>query len=143
MVRLAPSLVLALALTLGCATPTATPSTIASTTLAASGTSTQIPADGPREILLRFAQAVRAGRWAEAWPLLSERWRASTSPGRLAADWRGAGPVAREAADRVVALLDSGGQLLVAGEGRRLPVGSGRSARLVLEPAGWRVDALE
>jgi hypothetical protein len=137
MVRLAPALVLTLALTLGCATPGATPT--GSPTAASPPTAT----DGPREVLLRFAQAARAGRWAEAWPLLSERWRASTSPGRLAADWRGAGPVASEAADRVVALLDAGGQLQVAGETRRLPVGPGRAARLVLEPAGWRVDALE
>lgn len=134
MVRLATALALALAL--GCATATPPPQ---APSPAPAGSS----AAGPREVLLRFALALQGGRWSEAWPLLSERWRASSSPGRLAADWRGAGPVAREAADRVVALLEAGGRLEVAGEVRRLPVGAGRSARLVLEPAGWRVDALE
>jgi hypothetical protein len=104
------------------------------------------PGEG-RAVLLRFARAVEAGRWSEAWPLLSERWRSATSPARLAADFRAAGPVAREAAERVVALLGSGAALASGpGEGAErlsLRVGPGRSARLVREPGGWRVDALE
>jgi hypothetical protein len=100
-------------------------------------------AEEGRAVLLRFARAMEAGRWAEAWPLLSARWRASTSPGRLAADYRGAGPVAREAGERVTSLLASGAPLLAAPGQLRLPVGAGREARLVEEPGGWRVDALE
>ncbi len=136
--RTAPALLLLLAL--ACATPRAP---------APSPGAGPDPAARPEEVLRRFALAVRAGRWAEAWPLLSARWRASTSPGRLAADWRGAGPVAREAADRVVALLEAGGGaagggvLMGEGPARKLPVGPGREARLVAEPDGWRVDALE
>lgn len=107
-----------------------------------------VAAPGPdqqdaRAVLLAFAQAVGRGRWAEAWPLLSTRWRTATSPGRLAADYRGAGPVAREAGERVVVLLQAGAPLEPAPGGLRLPVGPGRAARLVEEPGGWRVDALE
>ncbi len=98
-----------------------------------------------RATLARFARALAAERWPEAWTLLSPRWRAATSPERLAADWRGAGPVAREAAARALALAE-GGAPLEAGpaEGAlRLPVGAGRAARLVAEGCRWRVDALE
>jgi len=103
--------------------------------------------EAARETLLRFAGALEAGRWPEAWSLLSPRWRAATTPERLAADWRGAGPVAPEAAARVVALLAAGAALDGApGEGGghlRLPVGPGRAARVVAEAGRWRVDALE
>jgi hypothetical protein len=55
--------------------------------------------------------------------------------------------VAREAAGRVVALLEAGAALdAVPGEGGaalRLPVGPGRAARVVAEAGRWRVDALE
>lgn len=97
--------------------------------------------------LTRFAQALEGGRWSEAWALLSPRWRAATTPARLAADWRGAGPLAPEAAARVVALLEGGAALDAApGEGGgtlRLRVGPGRAARVVAEAGRWRVDALE
>jgi len=112
------------------------------------------PADQPdlsegaaRQTLGRFARALEAGRWPEAWSLLSPRWRAVTSPERLAADWRGAGPVARESAARAAARLEAGVALEgLAGEGGgplRLPVGPGRAARLVADGGRWRVDALE
>jgi hypothetical protein len=51
--------------------------------------------------------------------------------------------VAREAAVRVVSLLEGGAALTGEGGVRRLPVGGGREARLVEEAGGWRVDALE
>jgi len=114
-----------------------------------------LSAEAARETLARFAGALEAGRWPEAWSLLSPRWRAATTPERLAADWRGAGPVAREAAARVAALLASGaaldgtpGQGGGAGGGEvlgplRLPVGPGRAARLVADGGRWSVDALE
>jgi hypothetical protein len=133
MARLAATLALCLAL--GCATTAPTSAAPPEPALA--------PASGPRDVLLRFARATRAGRWADAWPLLSERWRTTTSPGRLAADWRGAGPLAAEAADRVVALLEAGAAPEGDGDVRLLAVGAGRAARVVREPAGWRVDALE
>jgi hypothetical protein len=96
-----------------------------------------------REVLGRFARAVQAGRWEEADALLSARWRATHGPGRLALDWRGAGPSAGEAATRVLGALDAGIALERVSGSARLPVGAGRAAVVVLEPAGWRVDALE
>jgi hypothetical protein len=96
-----------------------------------------------REVLGRFARALQAGRWEEADALLSARWRATHGPGRLALDYRGAGPTAREAADRVVRALDAGAPISRAPGQARLPVGEAREAVLVLEAGGWRVDALE
>jgi len=96
-----------------------------------------------REALGRFAGAVEAGRWPEAYALLSARWRAAYTPTRLALDARAAGPVGREASERVQALLAAGTPLAGEGDTRTLPVGSGRAAVLVLEPGGWRIDALE
>lgn len=116
-----------------------------------------------REVLHRFARAVQERRWPEAWTLLSGRWRAAYTPARLAADHEGAGTVARDAAERVLALLAAGTPLVAdpdsghpepgarpaphanSSGGARLvlPVGGGRAAALVAEDGGWRVDALE
>jgi hypothetical protein len=96
-----------------------------------------------REALARFAAAVEAGRWPEAYALLSARWRAAYTPSRLASDARGAGPVCREATERVRALLEAAAPLSGEGSRRVLPVGSDRAAVLLLEEGGWRVDALE
>jgi hypothetical protein len=97
----------------------------------------------PAEVLERFAGAAEDGRWEEAWALLSARWRARTTPGRLAADWRASGPVGPEAAARVLALLRSGARLAAGPREAVLAVAEGRRARLVSEEGGWRVDALE
>jgi hypothetical protein len=96
-----------------------------------------------REVLRRFARALEAGRVEEAHALLSARWRAATTPGRLALDWRGAGPGAREATARVRERLEAGDPLERSGGATRLPLGAGRAVLLVEEPGGWRVDALE
>jgi hypothetical protein len=99
---------------------------------------------GPREALARFADALDAGRWEEAWPLLSARWRARTTPALLAQDLTAAGPVGRAALARVRALLAAGAPVEAdGGDAAALRVGDGRVARLVREPGGWRVDALE
>jgi hypothetical protein len=129
----APVLALALAALAGCAAPRPVAPAVPGAGATPAG----------REVLLRFARAVEGGRWDEAWPLLSSRWRAATSPRRLAADFRDAGPVAREAVERVVAMLADGAPLGAAPGQLRLAVGPGRWARLVEEPGGWRVDALE
>jgi len=97
----------------------------------------------PGESLQRFAAAAEAGRWDEAWPLLSARWRGRSSPAQLAVDWQAAGPVGREAAARVRALLASGARPVVAGGEATLAVGPGKVARLLSEEGRWRVDALE
>lgn len=99
--------------------------------------------DAGREVLRRFARALADRDFAEAYALLSARWRAAYTPSRLALDHDGAGPVAREAAERVLALLGAGAPLAREGERLVLAVGEGRAAVLVREGPGWRVDALE
>jgi hypothetical protein len=94
-------------------------------------------------VLGRFARALDAGRFEEAHALLSARWRAAYTPGRLALDWRGGGAAAREAALRVVARLEGRVPLERDGASARLRLAAGRAALVVAEPGGWRVDALE
>ena len=96
-----------------------------------------------REVLGRFARALEQGRFDEAHVLLSARWRQGYTPGRLALDFRGAGPGARDAAARVLRLVASG-EPVVRGPGTaRLAESGERGALLVVEAGGWRVDALE
>jgi hypothetical protein len=96
-----------------------------------------------RETLSRFARALQARRWPEAYALLSGRWRSAYTPSRLGVDYEGAGPLGREEAERILALLAAGAPLAPQGERLALPVGAGRAALLVPEGDGWRVDALE
>jgi hypothetical protein len=96
-----------------------------------------------RAALLRFAAAVDAGRWKEAWALLSARWRARSTPASLERDFRESGPVGAEAVARVRALLDAGARLRAAGREATLAVGEGRAARLAGEEGGWRVERIE
>lgn len=96
-----------------------------------------------REVLGRFARAVEARRFDEAAALLSARWRAAYTPGRLALDAEGSGGTAREAAARVLAALGAGVPLERGPSSARLPTGAGRGAQVVAEDGGWRVDALE
>jgi hypothetical protein len=97
----------------------------------------------PGAALSRFAGAVERERWDEAYALLSARWRARLTPSRLAADFGAAGPIGRDAAARVRALLASGAAAEVKGDRAALQVGEGLAARLVREGDSWRVDALE
>ena len=101
------------------------------------------PEAAPREVLDRFVRSLEAGRFDEAHPLLGERWRARSTPRRLAADSASAGPVGRDALERLRALLDAGVPVEVTGGEATLAAGEGRRARLLREPGGWRVDALE
>lgn len=99
--------------------------------------------DAAREVLGRFARALERDRFDDAHALLSARWRQTYTPGRLALDFRGAGPSSKESAARVLAQLEAGAPLVRGGAAARLPLGDGRTALLVQEPCGWRVDALE
>jgi hypothetical protein len=126
--RLVP---LALSAALACAGPRPAPPPTATDDAAA------------REVLGRFARALLAGRFEEADALLSARWRTSHGPGRLALDFRGAGPAGREAAERVVRAVEARAPIARAPGTARLPVGDGRAAVVVAEAGGWRVDALE
>lgn len=96
-----------------------------------------------RVALARFARALEASRFEEAHLLLSARWRTAYTPGRLALDFRGAGPAAREAAGRVLAALAAGAAIEVRPDRARLPLDGGRAAVVLAEGGGWRVDALE
>ncbi len=101
------------------------------------------PAEEAGRVLSCFAAAVREGRLDEAWPLLSARWRAGSTPASLAADLEASGPAGRDAAERAQALLAAGRRPAVEGARAALEVGEGKAARLVLEDGAWRVDALE
>ncbi len=97
-----------------------------------------------RASLERFARDLGQGRFDDAQRLRSARWRdAYPAPGRLAMDFGGGGPAAREAAARVLAALASGAALERSGPRARLPVGEGRAAVVVAEDGSWRVDAVE
>jgi hypothetical protein len=96
-----------------------------------------------REVLARFARALEAGRFDEAHALLSARWRQAYTPGRLALDFQGAGAWGRESAARVLARLAAGAPLARGPDWARLTADDGRTALLLQEPGGWRVDALE
>jgi hypothetical protein len=96
----------------------------------------------PAVVLGQFVDAVEAGRWSHAHAMLSARWRAAYTPGRLAADYGGAGPLAREAVAHARSALASRVPLQVADGRASLPVAGGRAV-LVAEAAGWRVDRLE
>jgi hypothetical protein len=97
----------------------------------------------PASVLGRFTAALQEGRWEEAYALLTARWRARSTPTRLAGDLAASGAAGREAMERVRALLASGARLAVSGPAASLRVAEGRSARLSLEDGAWRVDALE
>ena len=99
--------------------------------------------DAARTVLRRFAAATEAGRWDEAHALLSARWRAAYTPGRLAMDYAGGGPAASEAVRAVAAA--AGARARVEREGGRalMQVGPEHAAVLLAEGGGWRVDALE
>jgi hypothetical protein len=124
---------LALALGAGCATPSRP----------GPGHPSGLGEDAARETLRRFAAALEAGRFADAHALLSARWRTATTPGRLAVDFSGAGPAAREAATRVLEALVAGVSIAREGATARLPLGTQRAAVLVAEGEAWKVDALE
>ncbi|HEX9051688.1 MAG TPA: hypothetical protein VF841_14245 [Anaeromyxobacter sp.] len=96
-----------------------------------------------RASLGRFARDLGDRRFDDALRLLSARWRDAYTPGRLAVDFAGGGPSAREAATRVLAALASGAVLERAAGRARLPLGEGRAAVLVAEEGSWRVDAIE
>ena len=109
------------------------------------------PSDGPAAavdaapsaVLARFVAAVEAARWPEAYALLTARWRGRLTPARLASDFAESGPMGRAAAGRVRGLLSAGVPLAVRDGTATLRVGGGRSAVLLLEDGGWKVDALE
>jgi hypothetical protein len=99
------------------------------------------PDPGPGQVLERFLVAVGRHDMDTAYELLSGRWRARLTPDRLARDLDEGGDVA---ADRLArARLAARSDPLVEGDLAAFSIGDGRAVRLVREPGGWRVDALE
>ncbi|WP_373049096.1 hypothetical protein [Vulgatibacter sp.] len=95
----------------------------------------------PASAATRFLDAVEAARWDDAFLLLSERWRASLTPARLAADWEQGGALAADRLERArLALREQPRR-----EGDRVRFGAAGGSGLVLveEPGGWRVDGFE
>jgi hypothetical protein len=122
--------------------------TLAALALACAAPAARAPSRGlgegdARAALLRLAGALESRRFDEAHALLSARWRTESSPSRLAADWAGAGPYARDQLARVRSALEAGTAIQCSGAAARLPLGAGKAALLVAEEGGWRVDALE
>ena len=95
-----------------------------------------------RAVLARFAAALEARDFERAHGLLSARWRALTSPARLARDFDGSAALAGEAAARARRMAPSC-PVTLGPDGARLALGDGRAALLVAEAGAWRVDALE
>jgi hypothetical protein len=96
--------------------------------------------DPARDTIDRFLAAARGGRFEEALALLArplrERYGAAE---RLAADFK-AEPLAGE---RLEQLARTSAPAIVAGDTASLEWSPGRRLRLVREPDGWRVAALE
>lgn len=99
------------------------------------------PGEDPREALGAFLHAVERDDMEAAYRLLSGRWRARLTPGRLARDLREGGAAARDRLER--ARLAAAAEPVIEGGVAAFVVGGGRSVRLHLEAGGWRVDALE
>jgi hypothetical protein len=88
----------------------------------------------PRAAATRFLEAVEAGRWDDAYALLSARWRERLTPERLAADRRQGGALAKDHLDRARIALR--GEPSISGDEARFD----KALRLVREADGWRVD---
>lgn len=97
-------------------------------------------ADRPAEVVVRFATAVRAGRFDQAWELLSLPLRARYTPELLSRDFR-AEPTAAARLERAVVAVE--GVPVADGSAVRYPLGGGGAVVLLHEPGGWRLEALE
>jgi hypothetical protein len=97
------------------------------------------PSD-PEALLRAFVDHARAGEMAAVLPLLAAPLRTRYDAERLAEDHAAAEGL-EGLLDAMEAALAAGG-LVVDGEGARLPIGGGRSVRLVREGEGWRIAAL-
>jgi len=97
-------------------------------------------ADRPAEVVVRFAAAVRAGRFDQAWELLSLPLRTRYTPELLSRDFR-AEPAAAARLERAVVAVE--GVPVREGPTVRYPLGGGGAVVLFQEPGGWRLEALE
>lgn len=98
-------------------------------------------APGPRGALEQFLGAAGRGDFEAAFRLLASPLRARYTPARLASDYAAVRGLAQDKLARLRASLDAGWR--IGADEASLPVGEGKSARLVREPEGWRIAALE
>ena len=98
------------------------------------------PTEGPREALGKFLDAVSSNDFESAYRMLAGPWRGRYTPARLKADFA-AEPLAKERLERARAAL--AGDFVWRGETAELPVGEGKSVKLVREGGAFKVAALE
>ncbi len=96
---------------------------------------------GPRGALDQFLKAAERGDFEAVYRLLASPLRARYTPARLASDFSAVRGLAQDKLARLRACPQSAWR--VAADQAFLPVGDGKSARLVREPDGWRLAALE
>lgn len=130
-----------LALATGCAT-TATGSTGSTGGTGTTAAPAARAETDPRQIVQAFAAAVEAGRFEEAWGLLSARWRGRLTPERLAADLAEGGALGRDRLIRARLAASTSEPSFHEGTAA-FPLAEGRAVRLLREGASWRLDALE
>jgi hypothetical protein len=98
-------------------------------------------APGPRGALEQFLGAAGRGDFEAAFRLLASPLRARYTPARLASDYAAVRGLAQDKLARLRASLDADWR--IGADEASLPVGEGKRARLVREPEGWRIAALE
>jgi hypothetical protein len=104
-------------------------------------TTTRPEAPGPRGALEQFLEAAGRGDFEAAFRLLASPLRARYTPARLASDYAAVRGLAQDKLARLRASL--GADWRIGADEACLRVGEGKSARLVREPEGWRIAALE
>ncbi len=97
-------------------------------------------AKGPDEALRGFIQASENGQFELAYRLLAQPWRARYTPDQLKRDFE-LEPRSKDLLARARAALAEGGT--TRGDLTEYPIGNGRAVRVVREPEGFKVSALE
>jgi len=97
-------------------------------------------AKGPDEALRGFIQASENGQFELAYRLLAQPWRARYTPDQLKRDFE-LEPRSKDLLARARAALAEGGT--TRGDLTEYPIGNGRAVRVVREPEGFKISALE
>lgn len=92
------------------------------------------------ETLQAFVDDVRSNRFAAAYGLLTAGWRARYTPERFQRDFF-AEPSSKDKLARAQQALTTSPTFTATGA--EFPIGQGRAVRLLLEPGGYRLAALE
>ncbi len=95
---------------------------------------------GPDEALRQFIQASEGGEFERAYRLLAQPWRARYTADQLKRDFE-LEPRSKDLLLRARAALAEGGT--TRGDLTEYPIGNGRAVRVVREPEGFKISALE